>query len=196
MFITQTSNVDYLIDLVRLRVGDFDGTAYSAALVRTAIISAVRYIQTRWNSKYQVFTDTTAITPQPGDGPTGYVYCSTVHGDAWLPDTLAVNDVFRNPYVQFTQTGGVFEQDDEQAVITVSAYLLLLAKMQGSSDSLVSWATEDIRYSNLGAERARSTVLESLQTEIQELFRSRIARPQISRVPLADITAWTGVRVP
>ena len=57
--ITSPTNIDYMIDQVRLRLGDFDGTIYSETLVRTALISGIKYLQKRWRSKYQVVTSGT-----------------------------------------------------------------------------------------------------------------------------------------
>ncbi len=192
MFITQPSNIDYLIDALRYRLGDFTGTVYSTTLLRTALINGVRFLQRRWNSKYQVFTSSTKIVPQPTDIPAGYIRISTVHGDATIRDdrgdgtSYIENDIFRNPFVDIDQSGGLFSQVDEDAVVLSALYLTHMAKLTGSADSFVSWRTEDLSYSNLGGERARQVLLDKINEELNTLFRTKIAQPVISVFPVVD----------
>lgn len=186
--ITTETNVDYLIDPVRLRLGDFDGTVYSTTLVRTAIISAVKYLQKRWKSKYQVVTSGT-YTGDNTTAPSGFAQANTVDGTAYIPYGLDNNDVFRNPFVVFTQEGSpVVEQNDEDAIVLATAYIIHLAKLTNSSSTFVSWSTEDIRFTNTTAANTMRSVLEALQTELNTVFATRIAQPVVSRQPLNIIT--------
>lgn len=185
--ITTSTNMDYFIDAVRLRLGDFDGTAYSDALVRTAIISAVKFLQKQWRSKYQVVASGTYIFNH--EAPTGYTYASTVNGLAFIPSGLNINDVFRNPYIEFTQPEPpLIEQNDEDAIVLATAYIVHLAKLTNSSSAFVSWSTEDIRFTNTTAANTMKSVLETFQAELDTMFKTRIAQPIVSRQPLNIIT--------
>jgi hypothetical protein len=190
--ITTPTNIDYMIDQVRLRLGDFDGTAYSDTLVRTALISAIKYLQKRWRSKYQVMTSGT-YTGNNELAPAGFAQANTVDGTAYIPDGLVVNDVFRNPYITFNSTQPpVIEQNDEDAIVLATAYIVHLAKLTNSSSTFVSWSTEDIRYTNTTAANTMRAVLETLQTELNTVFATRIAQPVVSRQPVNIIT---GIKV-
>jgi hypothetical protein len=185
--ITTATNMDYFIDSVRLRLGDFDGTAYSDALIRTAIISAVKFLQKQWRSKYQVVASGTYVVNH--DAPPGFTYASTVNGFAFIPSGLNVNDVFRNPYIEFTQPEPpLIEQNDEDAIVLATAYIVHLAKLTNSSSAFVSWSTEDIRFTNTTAANTMKSVLDTFQKELDTMFKTRIAMPIVSRQPLNIIT--------
>jgi hypothetical protein len=185
--ITTATNMDYFIDAVRLRLGDFDGTAYSDALIRTAIISAVKFLQKQWRSKYQVVASGTYVVGH--EAPAGYTYASTVNGFAFIPSGLSVNDVFRNPYIEFSQPEPpLIEQNDEDAIVLATAYIVHLAKLTNSSSAFVSWSTEDIRFTNTTAANTMKSVLETFQKELDVMFKTRIALPVVSRQPLNIIT--------
>lgn len=186
--ITTPTNIDYMIDQVRLRLGDFDGTVYSDTLVRTALVSAIKYLQKRWRSKYQVVTSGT-YTGNNELAPAGFAQANTIDGMAYIPDGLVNNDVFRNPFVTFNSTEPpVVEQNDEDAIVLATAYIVHLAKLTNSSSTFVSWSTEDIRYTNTTAANTMRAVLETLQTELNTVFATRIAQPVVSRQPVNIIT--------
>jgi hypothetical protein len=190
--ITSSTNVDYLVDSVRLRLGDFEGTVYSQTLIRTAIISAIKFLQKRWKSKYQVVSSGT-YTGDNTNAPSGYAQASTVDGIAYIPLGLNLNDAYRNPFVTFTQDRPpVVEQNDEDAIVLATAYIVHLAKLTNSSSTFVSWSTEDIRFTNTTAANTMRAVLETLQTELNTLFATRIAQPIVSRQPVNIIT---GIKV-
>lgn len=54
VLITTTTNLDYLIPGLSYAYGDYDGTLYSEAVYRTGLVNAVRYLERRWNKKYQL----------------------------------------------------------------------------------------------------------------------------------------------
>jgi hypothetical protein len=186
--ITSATNIDYLIDSVRLRLGDFDGTGYSDTLIRTAIVSAVKFLQKRWRSKYQIVTSGT-YTGNNSGAPSGYAEANTVDGVGYIPSGLNINDTYRSPYIVFSQEAPpVVEQNDEDAIVLATAYIVHLAKLTNSSSSFVSWSTEDIRFTNTTAANTMRNVLETLQTELNTLFATRIAQPVMSRQPLNIVT--------
>lgn len=186
--ITTETNLDYLIDSVRLRLGDFEGTVYSDTIIRTALVSSVKFLQKRWRSKYQVVSVDTYTGDNTG-APAGYAQASTVDGTGYIPEGLSENDVFRNPYVEFTQSNPpVIEQNDEDALVIATTYIIHLARLTNSSSAFVSWSTEDIRFTNTTAANTMRSVLETLQKELDVLFATRIAKPVVSRQPLNIVT--------
>lgn len=188
MIITVT-NMDYLIDGIKLRLGDFDGTANSDALVRTSIVNAVKFLQKRWRAKYQIWSSGLIAPEQPANAAQqGYFWASTVNGYAFMPTTLNENDVFRNPFLDFEQPSPpIIEQADEEAITITAVYLIHLAKLTSSSQTFVSWSTEDIRYTNTESSKSMNHVLDHLLSELETLFKTRIAQPKATRQPLNTI---------
>lgn len=185
MIITMT-NVDYLIESVKLRLGDFDGTQYSDSLVRTGLINGIKFLQKRWRSKYQVF-NSGLISPEQPNGALaqGLIWCSTVNGYAFLDAGLVENDVFRNPFLEFQQPSPpIIEQDDEDAIVLSAMYLIHLAKLTSSASTFVSWSTEDLRYTNSESSKSMKVVLETILAELNVLFKTRVAMPKATRQPL------------
>lgn len=184
--ITNVTNVDYLIEPVKIRLGDFDGTQYSDSLVRTGVINGVKFLQKRWRSKYQVFASGLISADQPsGAADQGLIWCSTVNGYAFLDLNLMENDVFRNPFLEFQQPSPpIVEQDDEDALVLAAMYLIHLAKLTSSASTFVSWSTEDLRYTNSESSRSMKLVLETILSELNVLFKTRVAMPKATRQPL------------
>lgn len=188
--ITQPTNFDDLIDFVYFRLGDFDKTETSSTIIRTALVASIRYLAPKWNYKYLIWDDTTRVNPQPDSVPSGYVYTNTRSGYATILDNsgddtiYAVNDVYRNPYVEFDQSEGIIVDADRDAIILAAAYLTQLAKITNSADSFVSWKTEDISYSNLGTERTKALVLETLRKELDDLFKKGLGKPKLVQFPM------------
>jgi hypothetical protein len=180
------TNVDYLIESVKLRLGDFDGTQYSDSLVRTGLINGIKFLQKRWRSKYQVF-NSGLISPEQPNGALaqGLIWCSTVNGYAFLDASLVENDVFRNPFLEFQQPSPpIIEQDDEDAIVLSAMYLIHLAKLTSSAATFVSWSTEDLRYTNSESSKSMKVVLETILAELNVLFKTRVAMPKATRQPL------------
>lgn len=55
--IEEETNLDYLIPGLQLHYGDIDGTLYSEAVYRTALVNGVKYLSRRWNGKYYIDSD-------------------------------------------------------------------------------------------------------------------------------------------
>jgi hypothetical protein len=179
--ITLATNLDFLIEPVRLRLGDNEGLVYSDALVRTSLTSAIKFLQKRWKSKYQIVSQDTYT----GDVVDGAERANTVDGVALIPAGLSIGSAFRNPFLEFTQPyPPVLEQNDEDAVVIAAAYLIYLAKLTGSSDSYYSWSTEDIRYTNTESAKSARLVMELFKDELDTLFKTRIAQTVASSQPL------------
>lgn len=176
-YYTDPLNIDYLIAPVRFEVGDLDGDIFTDVVVRTAIVNAIRFLQSRWLSKYQIYSDTLVISPQPSDAPSGYVWVNTIDGEAYIPDGLNNGDIFRNPFIEFSTDSPIITPLDEQAIILAAAYLLRRVQIASTSDELVSWSTEDIRFTNLSRERALSALLVNAKSALDDYFKSKLAAP-------------------
>lgn len=181
LFSTEPTNLDYLMPDVRLQFGDLDGSIFSDVIIRSALISAIRFLQRKWNGKYQIFTTAALLNPQPGFVPFGYVRINSLHGVADIPATYTEGSIFRNPYVEFTSTPPpLIDSVDEQAIILAAVYLLRKAHISSNVGEFLSWKTEDIGYNNLGVERGLSKLLENDLTALNDYLRTRIAKPQRS----------------
>ncbi len=55
--INTETNLDYLLGPLRLHYGDIDGSLYTEAVYRTALISGVKYLSNRWGGKYYIDTN-------------------------------------------------------------------------------------------------------------------------------------------
>lgn len=178
-------NIDYLIVDVRLRFGDLTGSQYSDTIIRTSIVAAIKYLQTRWLSKYLVYTESIELTPQPLDISAGYKVVSTINGNAVLPDNLTDGTIFRNPSITFNSIAPTIESIDEEVIILAAVYILRRAQVSSSATTFVSWSTEDIKYSNLGTERASAALLAADLAALNAYFGSRIGKPKKSLFPTA-----------
>lgn len=189
MIIT-SCNLDYLIEPVRMRLGDFSGTSYSDSLVRTSLVNAIKFLQKRWRSKYQIVGSGTIAATQPsGAAEANQIWVSTSNGYAFIDAGFELNDVFRNPFLQFEQPSPpVIEQNDEDAIVLTATYLIHLAKITSSSATFVSWSTEDLRYTNSESSKAMKVVLDALLEEINYQFKTRIAVPKSTRQPINIVT--------
>ncbi len=191
-FYTEPTNMDYLMSDVRIQVGDLDGTLFSDVTIRTALVSAIRFLQRKWNGKYQVYTLQSIITPQPDNVATGFTRINSLHGQADIPNTLVEGSIFRDPYATFTSDEpSLIESVDEQAIILAAVYLLRKVQVSSNVADFVAWGTEDIRYNNLGVERGLSKLLENDLKALNDYMGSRIAKPARSNFPIGYIPMLT-----
>lgn len=187
-FYTEPTNLDYLMGDVRMQFGDFDGSIFSDTVIRTSLVSAVRYLQRKWNGKYQVYMEESLIDPQPYGVPVGYKRINSLHGQADIPSTASIGSVFRDPYAEFSaEEPLLIESIDEQAIILAAVYLLRKAQVSSSVTDFLSWGTEDIRYNNLGVERGLSKLLQNDLEALNDYLKTRIAKPRRSEFPTAYI---------
>lgn len=178
-FYEEPLNIDYLMSDVRFMFGDIDGSIYSDTIIRTAIVNAIKFLGNKWYARYQVFSESMVIEPQPDDAPAGYVYANTASGAGYIPDNLEPGDVFRNPLLTFTQDSPPIVQTGDEIVIALAATLLLRRSQVASSATLlVSWATEDIRYSNLSSNTALDKLLAGDMAAFNDWFKKRLGAAQ------------------
>jgi hypothetical protein len=176
-FITYQTNADYLIDSVRLQVGDTDSSRFSDSLIRSAIITGVKMLQKRWKNRYMVYASGVVQTPQPSDLPivAGYVYASLPEGTGLIPSDLAENDLFRNPFYIFVDPGVNISQEDEYPIILAASIILQRAKFMSSSAVFQNWSDGEFSFSNVASARAYEASLGTLNAELDAYFRKRLA---------------------
>lgn len=145
MAVVTPTNLDYLIDFLRMRLGDTNPLAYRYTddWLRTALISGVKTLSKWWNFKY-------------------------------LLD--ASYNIYRN---SASVSAGVFllpeppiiESPDEEIIILMGAYILLEGSLENSAWDFVSWADNEIRYSNLESSRARTETLRRMWEELTNTLK-------------------------
>jgi hypothetical protein len=174
-FIVYATNIDYLIDSVRLHVGDTDSTRFSDSLIRSALVTGVKMLQRRWKNRYLVYASGVVQVPQP-DLPAvaGYVYATLPEGTGLIPVDLAENDVFRNPFYTFTDNQALISQEDEYPIILAAAIILHRAKFMSTSAVFQSWSDGEFSFSNIASARAYESSLAGLIGELDAYFKKRL----------------------
>jgi hypothetical protein len=126
MPIETTTNLDYLIDPLRMHLGDMDSTKYRYidSWLRTALVTSVISLQRWWGSKYQI------------DG----TY------NAFRDDTLVTFDFAEPPIIQ---------QQDERPIILMAAILIKSGQLENNSWAVGSWRDAEIAVSNIEGSRSK-----------------------------------------
>lgn len=174
--VKNTTNIDYLIPDVRLRLGDLDKTSFTDIVVRTALIMGVKFLQSKWHRRYLVYTSTMLIIPQPSDVPAGYVYVNLPEGANYIPSGLNSYDVFRNPFVTFTDTSSsVIVQEDEYPVTIAGLLFLRESILSGTQQTFVNWTDGEYSYSNVASSKVMADLSKSALDELNAFFKSKRA---------------------
>lgn len=176
-FILTPSNVDYLIQGVRLHVGDLDEDRYSDSIIRSSLIYAVKQLQRRWSNRYLVYASGMAVSPQPSDVPPGYIQVNLPDGAGNIPVGYAVNDVFRNPFQTFEDPGTGISQEDEYPIVLVAAMILMKSVYTSSIQTFQNWSDGEFSFSNVASARAYQSTLNTLAEELDAYFKKRLASP-------------------
>jgi hypothetical protein len=174
--ITTATNIDYLISDVRLRIGDLDKRYFSDTVVRTALVNGVKFLQSKWQRRYQVYDSSMFVDPQPSDGtvPAGYIYAALPQGYNYIPSGLSVYDVFRNPYVEFADPSVTVVLQEDEYPITVAAKLFLRESLLSSSQqTFVNWSDGEYSYSNVAASQVMRGLSADALAELNNYFKAR-----------------------
>lgn len=180
MFIVYPTNIDYLISDVRLQLGDVDGAIFSDSVVRAGLISAVKFLQRRWDNRYLVYTSGAVINPVPSTVtvPAGHVYVSLPVGNGFIPAGYVDNDVFRNPYHTFLDTSASpVSQEDEAIIVTVAVIVLLRSRLTSSTSAFVHWSDGEYSFNNIATSNVMRDVYQSALADLDSFFKRRLARP-------------------
>ncbi len=155
--------VDYLIPMVRLRIGDTNALSYRYLdeWVKTSLITGIKSLENWWRGRYTVTNE-------------GIVSRTT--------DTL---------YTFGTALSeGVIEQKDEYVIVLMAAYLLLSGSLENSAYSTQSWRDNEISFSNLESGRMRDSNLKRLWDEIMNFLTPPSKR--LARARKGDLWGYKG----
>lgn len=153
---TETTNLDYLIPYVRLRLGDTNSDAYRYLTdwIQTALIASITTLGNWWNIKYLV---------NSSDEVYRNTYC---------------NFTFSEP--------PVVEPQDNQVIVLMATYIILEGSLENSAWDFVSWRDAEISFSNLESSRARSNTLARLWAELTSTMKvptKKLARTMKGSLP-------------
>lgn len=184
MIVTR-SNLDYLITPTRFHIGDVSGVQFTDSVILTGLVFGVKMLQTRWNNRYLIFSESMHATGNIIHTPVGtYDY-------GYLP---VENDVMRNPAIQYlSDIGPIVEQPDEPAIVLAAAILIRKSAITSSATAFTSWSTPDLSVNNVQSARMLYDMLRADEEALQVLFRTRLAHPKKGKFPLAatqDLTAF------
>jgi hypothetical protein len=143
------TNINYLLPLVRLKVGDLEPTTYRYmdSWLETALVASVRAL---WSIKYSI-TDLGEITRQP------------LYTNFWDDETVV----------------GVVEPRDEYPISILAAIITLQGSLQNNSWNLASWKDAEISFTNLESGRLQDANLARLFEELYSYTKpptKRLAR--------------------
>lgn len=186
MFIVYPSNIDYLIDDVRLHIGDIDKVTFSDSIVRAALIGGIKMLQRRWQNRYYVFVPSIVVDPVPDDVivPSGYLYAASPNGFTFVASGYKENDVLRNPYHSFVDPGSSpVSQEDEYPVTLAAVIILRRSYMASSADTFQSWSDGEYAFSNLSAVKTLHGLFDNDLASLEFYFRRRLAKSLRSDFP-------------
>lgn len=178
MFIVYPTNIDYLIEDVRLYIGDVDSVRFSDSLMRGALIGGVKMLQRRWQNRYLVFTNDFIVSPVPADiiVPAGQFYVALPEGYALIASGYAEHDVFRNPYHTFAGADTAPISQEDEYIITLAATVILgRSLMVGSSATFVNWSDGDYSFSNVTSANMLRSIFTDAFAELNALFKNKRA---------------------
>jgi hypothetical protein len=141
MSITESVNYDYLIDSLRLHLGDIDSSSYRYLdeWLRTALALSIKSLQKRWNYRYLLDDDYN-------------VYRNTT-----------INFLFPEP--------PIIEQGDEDPIILKASIILKSGTLENYSYNYGSWKDAEISYSNIESSRSKDNSLQRDIEMLDEILK-------------------------
>lgn len=141
MAITSSTNIDYLLDDLRLHLGDYSTPyRYLDEWLRTALIASIKSLSKRWNYKYLVGTD--------------YNVSRNTAQNVFVYDEPPI-----------------IEQGDERAIILQASIIIKGGSLEDSAWSIGSWRDAEISVSNIEGGRLKSTSLQKDIDELDDLLK-------------------------
>ena len=149
--ITSTTNLDYLIDPLRVHLGDFTVPyTYTDNELRTRIVYAVKTLMNRWNNKYLINNTTNNVSR---NGNWKYLLASP-------------------PIIQ---------HNDERPIILQASIDLKQARLSTNAATGGSWKDDEVSYSNVaGLESMKADLMKEVE-ELDGILgkaRERLAQPK------------------
>lgn len=140
--------LDYLIPVLRLRIGDVNEASYRYLdeWLMIALTAAVRSLERYWGSKYIV------------------------------DDSGTVARYEDYAYFEFPESSGVIQKKDENIIILKAALIILEGSLENMAWSTGSWKDAEISYSNIQSGNLRGETIKSIKAELDSLIKSPIKR--------------------
>lgn len=156
MAISTETNLDYLIDGLRLHLGDYEPSTYryTDEWLRTALVLSVKTLMKWWNYKYLLDTDS--------------------------------NVERNGNYTFLFPSPPIVEQGDERAIILMASIIIKEGSLEDASWSIGSWRDAEIAYSNIEGSRAKQDSIKRDFEELSTIVRppgKRLAQPSKGSLP-------------
>lgn len=123
MPIETVTNLDYLIDSLRMKLGDTNAATYRYldSWLRTSLVTAVGALQRWWNFRYLI-------------DPTTY-------------------DVSRNTLADYTyeEADGLIQKSDEWPIVLMAAIIIKEGALENHAWTMGSWRDAEVSYSNISS---------------------------------------------
>lgn len=157
MAITVSTDLDYLLDSLRLHLGDIDSTAYRYAddWLKTALVMSLKALQRWWNFRYTI--------------------------------DEADYSVDRNPNTTFPwPSPPEIQHADERPIVLMASIIIKEGSLQNNSWNVGSWRDAEIAYSNIQGSRNQEASLLGDWEELKSILTppdKRLAQPEKMDLP-------------
>lgn len=156
MSVDTTTNLDYIIDSLRLHLGDITPATYryTDAWLRTALIMSVKALQRWWNYRYLIDTDYNA-------------YRNT-----------NVTFLFALP--------PIIQDVDERPIVLMASIIIKEGSLENNSWAVGSWRDAEIAYSNIEGNKSKLESIAKDWKELTDTLKppvKRLAQPKKGSLP-------------
>ncbi len=156
MAITTPTNLDYLIDFLRLHLGDTDSASYRYLdeWLRTALVISVKELQRWWNYRYLLDSNYN-------------VYRNPNHVF-----------IFAEP--------PIIQDADEKPIILMASIIIKKGSLENNSWEVGSWRDAEISYSNIEGNRAKLESLRNDWEQLTAILKpptKRLAQTKKGSLP-------------
>ena len=151
-----SSNLDYLIDSLRLHLGDISSPyRYADEWLRTSLVISVKALQRWWNYKYLIDDD----------------------------DNVDRNDNYSD-YL-FSEPP-IVERGDEKPIVLMASIIIKEGSLEDNSWAVGSWRDAEIGYSNIEGNRSKMGSIQRDWEELTNMLKppvKRLAQPRKGSLP-------------
>ena len=141
-----TTTLDYLLPVLRMRLGDNDSTRYTDEWLVSSMIAAVSDLERWWGSKY--FADSTLLTVERNE-----IYTSFV-----------------------TEEPPVIQTYDEYIIVLMASIIVKSGQLENMSWSLGRWQDAEISVSNIAGGDAKKFGVTNDLAELMSILKPPIKR--------------------
>ena len=139
----RSSNLDYLIDALRLELYDIDSDSYryENSWLLTALVAAVKSLMPWWNNKYLIDTS----------------------NDVERNSALKSTDYdFGSPPIVQTR--------DERPIVLMASIIIKGGTLENNAWDYGSWRDDEIQYSNIEGAKQKNSSLQRAWDELTDLL--------------------------